>query len=744
MNIISRKLVGWIGLVFIGSLDLAVGPLLAQGTAITYQGMLTDQGVAANGLYDLQAGVYNDATNGTLVGNLVTNTAVSVSNGLFTAIVDFGPGVFTGQSLWLDLAVSTNGAGVFVEVLPRQPFTPTPYALFSTSAGNATSASTAQAIAAGGISVASLATLAAPLTGQVLGFNGTQLFWQDPLGGGWLLTGNVGTTPANSFLGTLDSQPLELRAGGTRALRLEPDPTSSGAPNVIGGSPANFVASSVVGATIAGGGAVLYSGATYSNSVTAAFGTIGGGVRNLAAGSESFVGGGYQNTAGGYIATVAGGAYNYAFGAEGFVGGGAYNVATNDQAFVGGGYQNTASGYIAAVVGGAYNVASASEAFVGGGAYNVATNTQAGVGSGYQNTAGGQQSFTGGGNQNSALGDFSFVGGGIGNIASGNDLVVDVEYFLGNPFFYYFSGSSTVAGGHANTASATGATIPGGAFNTAAGDCSLASGFHASALHNGSFVWADNSSSSTFADTGLNQFSIRATGGLRLTSPWGVGLDASDNPLITRGWDQFASTAGNKAGHGRWGLFMESTALVNGIAGPDVGYRQFEVSGYNTDGTRHAYLTVGNNGITTVRTLAIAGGSDLAEPFPMGEKEIEKGSVMVIDPEHPGELKPSTSAYDTRVAGVVSGANGIHPGIALHQEGALEGGQNVALTGRVYVLADAANGPIEPGDLLTTSDTPGHAMKVTNHSRAQGAILGKAMSRLSEGKGLLLTLVTLE
>jgi len=145
----------------------------------------------------------------------------------------------------------------------------------------------------------------------------------------------------------------------------------------------------------------------------------------------------------------------------------------------------------------------------------------------------------------------------------------------------------------------------------------------------------------------------------------------------------------------------------------------------------------------SVRTLTIRGGADLAEPFRMPET-IAKGAVVVIDEENPGELKLSTQAYDTRVAGIVSGANGVNPGIALHQEGALEGGQNVALSGRVYVQADAQEGAIKPGDLLTTSHVPGHAMRVTDHVRAQGAILGKAMSGLKEGQGMVLVLVTLQ
>ena len=146
----------------------------------------------------------------------------------------------------------------------------------------------------------------------------------------------------------------------------------------------------------------------------------------------------------------------------------------------------------------------------------------------------------------------------------------------------------------------------------------------------------------------------------------------------------------------------------------------------------------------SVCTLTIRGGCDLAEPFPMKEENIGKGSVVVIDEEHPGQLMLSARAYDTRVAGVISGANGINPGIALHQDGALDQGENVALTGRVYVKADASYGAIKPGDLLTTSDTPGHAMKVADHAKAQGAILGKAMSALPEGTGLVLVLVTLQ
>ena len=78
------------------------------------------------------------------------------------------------------------------------------------------------------------------------------------------------------------------------------------------------------------------------------------------------------------------------------------------------------------------------------------------------------------------------------------------------------------------------------------------------------------------------------------------------------------------------------------------------------------------------------------------------------------------------------------------QAGFVENGQDVALTGRVYALASACNGAIVPGDLLTTSDVPGHAMKATDRQRCNGAIIGKAMSSLTEGEGLVLVLVNLQ
>ncbi len=146
----------------------------------------------------------------------------------------------------------------------------------------------------------------------------------------------------------------------------------------------------------------------------------------------------------------------------------------------------------------------------------------------------------------------------------------------------------------------------------------------------------------------------------------------------------------------------------------------------------------------SVRVLTIRGGADLAEPFAMSQRGVELGTVVVIDAENPGRLRRSAAAYDRKVAGIVSGANGIKTGISMIDEQQLEPGENVALSGRVFVKANTRGGAITPGDLLTTSDLAGEAMKAADHDRAQGSILGKAMTALDETTGLVLVLVTLQ
>src|SRR3974377_487721 len=114
-------------LLFLGTLSRSAG----QGTAFTYAGRLNDGGNPANGLYDIRGGLYASSSGGVLASVLYTNTAVPVSNGLFTVTMDFGS-CFDGTSYWLQIGVRTNGAGAaFSPLSPRQQLTPTPYAIFA-------------------------------------------------------------------------------------------------------------------------------------------------------------------------------------------------------------------------------------------------------------------------------------------------------------------------------------------------------------------------------------------------------------------------------------------------------------------------------------------------------------------------------------------------------------------------------------------------------------------------------------
>ena len=141
--------------------------------------------------------------------------------------------------------------------------------------------------------------------------------------------------------------------------------------------------------------------------------------------------------------------------------------------------------------------------------------------------------------------------------------------------------------------------------------------------------------------------------------------------------------------------------------------------------------------------MELGEGLDYAEGFDVSEKtDISPGTVLVIDTDSPGKLKQSEHPYDRRVAGIVSGAKGLGTAIRV---GGDASDFDVALAGRVYCNVDATMEGVEPGDLLTTSSSPGFAMKVADYQSAQGAILGKAMEPLEKGKkGQILVLVTLQ
>ena len=121
-------------LVFLSTLNSQLSTLFAQGTAFTYSGWLNDGANPANGTYNLRFALFDALTVGNQVGSPLTNSPVSVSNGLFAVTLDFG-NQFPGANRWLEIGVRTNGSGGFITLSPRQALTASPYAI---TAGNVT------------------------------------------------------------------------------------------------------------------------------------------------------------------------------------------------------------------------------------------------------------------------------------------------------------------------------------------------------------------------------------------------------------------------------------------------------------------------------------------------------------------------------------------------------------------------------------------------------------------------------
>lgn len=248
----------------------------------------------------------------------------------------------------------------------------------------------------------------------------------------------------------------------------------------------------------------------------------------------------------------------------------------------------------------------------------------------------------------------------------------------------------------------------------------------------------------------------------------GGDLEIDDRILISGPANTSVTSVGKlfvNTGHivvsNNYGLVM-ANAAGTGI-GAAVDSNPDETLGLWAKGAQRATVGESNGkGTFTTDILILRGGADIAEPFDVNSHEgaegrqqgeggrskssVQPGMVVSIDPANPGELRVSSNAYDARVAGIISGAGGVNPGLTLQQDGTRADGEHpVALTGRVYVYVDAdANGAIQPGDMLTTSITPGHAMKATDRDRSFGAIIGKAMTGLESGRGLVLVLVNLQ
>ena len=586
-------------LTLLAILDLHISTAQAQGTAFAYQGRLNDGGSPANGTYDLQFAVFDAANAGSQQGNLLTNSATAVSNGLFTVTLDFG-NQFPGAARWLEIGVRTNGTATFFMLSPRQALTPAPYAI------------TAGSVISGGLAAGSygnavtLNNAANQFTGAFTG-NGVNVTNVNAatLGGLassnlWQLGGN--TVSVGQFLGTANNQPVTIRANNLQAMQFAyaSNAVDGFSPNVIGGYSGNAAAAGVVGATIGGGGSVADIN---PNLVNADFGTVVGG--------SSSVAGGKYAVAGGYFAT-AGGQYSVAMGkqpvATGYAAtalGAGYASGSNSTAMglsSAVGDFSTAMGYLSSAYGNtstAMGHSTASTIF----STAMGSSTANGIGStamGFYSTAGGYAATAMGyysqaiGNSSTALGVYSIARGfgatALGNSTNTGDYSTAMGQSTATGTNSTAMGQSIATNNYATAmgtaeadgqySTAMGLSTASGDFSTAMGEgfavghlstatgiseadgyASFAAGYQAIAAYDRTFVWSDGVGSAAFdfVSSGPDQFLIHADGGVGIgTSTPETALHIANASGITLG---LSATSG-----GYTALNINLSAVQNGYA----------------------------------------------------------------------------------------------------------------------------------------------------------------------------------
>jgi len=300
--------------------------------------------------------------------------------------------------------------------------------------------------------------------------------------------------------------------------------------------------------------------------------------------------------------------------------------------------------------------------------------------------------------------------------------------------------SPTGYGGYFNNTSLTGITYGLYCENNSADGYGIFA-LHDSSTGTGPAIYGRSDSTSSFA------FAIH--GLINSTTPGGssAAVRGENNGAAGSGIGVWGSQDGG--GYGVYGTAVNGYGVYGRSSGTGRGVYGYSTGGYggyfDTGVAGGVALYV--NGTASVGVITIRGGADLAEDFAVAgpAEALEPGMVVMIDAEHVGGIKLADGAYNKHVAGVLSGANGLSAAMTM---GKFEGQVNakpVALSGRVWTYVDASTAAVEPGDLLTTSLTPGHAMVASDSSRSHGATIGKAMSRMPKGeKGLVLVLVNLQ
>ena len=518
-------------------------PAAPAGTAFDYQGRLAESGVPAEGAYELRVSLHDAATGGAVVGPVLTNAPVTVSGGLFVTTLDFGTHAFNGEARWLEIGVRPAGSAVpFVPLAPRQALSPVPYALRAIEGnegppgppgpqGQAGPAGTAGPQGDPGEPGANGPAGPAGPKGDtgVAGPKG------DPgVAGPAGQQGIPGVPGAAGPAGPTGPTGPAGQKGDTGVAGPKGDPgvTGPAGPQGIPGVPGPAGPKGDPGLV----GPIGPAGPKGDRGVAGPagpIGPVGGTGAQGPAGPPgpqglpgdvngwSLTGNSGTDPAVNFLGTTDDKPLVFRVGGTpglrllvgaAFSGDRGINVLAGDSG-------NTIAeglGVVGATVaGGGFpgspNRAEALGATVGGGGGNTAAGIASTISGGSLNRAGGFVSTVGGGTENTSSGEVATVAGGRKNQASGE--------------------GASIPGGIENIADGFASTAAGGQRNTASGARSFAAGLGAKALHTGSFVWAD-SQGADFESQSFNQFSVRASGGVRLVTG-GAGLTLDGAAVVT-------------------------------------------------------------------------------------------------------------------------------------------------------------------------------------------------------------------
>jgi hypothetical protein len=496
---------------------------IAVSNSFTYQGSLTDGGLPAKGSYDLRFDLLGVGEE----GGFLYREDVAVVDGVFTVELDFGAAIDAGD-FELEVAVRPGtSSGSYTVLSPTTPIRPTPQAQVAGLAGEAVTVSPGAVdsvgIADGSVGAADVdsaqiqrrvasacseseAIRAINADGSVacqdVGVNsvtqvdtGSGLTGGPITGSGTISIAQGGVTSNHIENGTIAAADIDVDEVQRRVASSCP----------AGSAIRNIDNDGAVSCTTVGGASWSLTGNAGTDSATNFIGTTDTQPLVMRAGSwatlrispaattANLLGGSSANSIGGGVrgTTVFGGG-STPLSEPGF------SLLRTEP--------NAASGSYSTVVGGISNrIEGAGYATIIGGFVNTVSGDSAVIVGGNQNVAGGLASTVTGGDQNRSGGDYSMVGGGRGNSAHGG-------------YSATVGGNNNCAGGYASFAAGFGAHVRQGNAANGAGACSGVAATSDSNGDEGSFVWADATTSSGFVTTGPNQFLVRADGGMLLNT----------------------------------------------------------------------------------------------------------------------------------------------------------------------------------------------------------------------------------